>query len=318
MPYISIIKDGIHTVHKNWQLVIIQFLSLSLSFMSFFIIVGIPIAIAFIIFGLDLTEILKLKDVFSALKDSAGLLQKYFAMAVVILISLLLYLAFIVVLWTFTFSGIIGVITDTILDEKYRFTMKNFITEGKRYFFPVLFFSAIIGAIFIVLAFILGILGGIASSIIELAKTQEVTFALFLGVFFSLVLVSSGVFLILITLSITVYGVASLSFFSAKPFDALRRTLSYLYKTPSAIVFYGIIMLGYLLAGFLVILIGSPLTFIPIVGPILSAPYQLMTYIVQGYIGLITVTSTFHFFHKTACAAPKDDQAMSEFDCTLV
>jgi hypothetical protein len=299
MSYISTIKEGIHTVHKNWQLIIVQFTSMLLSCISFFTIVGMPIAIAFIMFGLDLTEILRLKDLASAFKGSAELLSKYFAMAIVVILSLLIYLAFIVVLWVFTISGTIGVLKNSILNTGYRFNLRAFLAEGRGFFFPVFFFSAIIGLIFITLAFMLGLLGGGASTIIEMAKTREATLALFLGVFFSLVILSIGVFLIIVTLSITTYGIAHLAFHRSRAWETIKETAKYIYSRPSSIGFYAVLLLGYMMVGFLVILIGSPFTLIPIIGPILSLPYQLITYVIQGYVSLIILSSIFRYYYKT-------------------
>lgn len=302
--YISTIKEGINTVHKNWQLILVQFTSMLLSCISFFTIVGIPIAIAFIMFGLDLTEILRLKDLASAFKGSVELLTKYFAMAIVVILSLLIYLAFIVVLWIFTISGTIGVLKNGILNTGHRFNLKEFFSEARNFFFSVFFFSTIIGLIFITLAFMLGLLGGGASTIIEMAKTREATLALFLGVFFSLVILSVGVFLIIITLSITTYGIAHLAFNKSRAWETIKETARYLYSRPSSIGFYAVLLLGYMIVGFLVILIGSPFTLIPVIGPILSLPYQLITYVIQGYVSLIMLSSIFHYYYKTGYSLP--------------
>lgn len=304
MFYIASIKEGINTVHKNWQLIVVQFVSMVLSFMGFFIIVGTPIAIAFIMFGLDLTEILRLKDLTSAFKGSAELLQKYFAMAIVIMLSLLLYLVFIIVLWIFTFSGTIGILKNEVLNKGLRFSMKTFFAEGKSFFFPAFLFSVIIGTAFILLAFMLGILGGGASAIIETAKTQEATLALFLGVFFSLLILSVGIFLIIVTLSITTYGVAHLAFNRHGVFETFKVTINYLYSKPSSVGFYAVLLLGYMVISFLVILIGLILTLIPVIGPILALPYQLITYAIQGYLSLVMLSSIFHYYYKTGYFPP--------------
>lgn len=302
MTYIEAIKDGITAVNRNWQLLLIQFASTLLVFLSFFIILGVPIAVAFILFGLDLTEILKSRDTFEVLRDSAALLEKYFAAAVIILLSFVLYLSFIVALWTFTISGIIGVFADTILNLDHKFSVRSFMRGGRKYFLPILFFSSLIGTAFIVIAFLLGVLGGAASSIIDTAKSREIAFALFLGVFFSLVLVTASFFIILGTLSVTVYGIACLAFTKASSMETLKSTLRYLYSRPSALGFYAMLMLSYGLSLFIVILIGSPLTFIPVIGPVLSMPYQFIVYFVQAYIGLVIVSSTFIYYYKTAAA----------------
>ncbi|MBI3593010.1 MAG: hypothetical protein HY099_05990, partial [Nitrospirae bacterium] len=270
MTYLSTIKNGFHTVNKNWQLIFVQIVSLVLSGISFFIIVGMPIAIAFIMFGLDLTEILRLKDIVSALKGSAELLNKYFAMALIVILSLLLYLTFIIMLWVFAFGGTVGILAKSIREEINRFSLKTFFSEGRQLFLPISAFSAIIGVIFLVIAFLLGIMVGGASTIIETAKGYEATFGLFIGVFFSLVLISVGMSLLLITLSVAAFGIASLAFNRSGSVNTLKETARYLYSSPSAIGFYGILLLGYMVTGFVVIFIGTPLTFIPILGPIIS------------------------------------------------
>ncbi|MCC6347391.1 MAG: hypothetical protein IT388_09430 [Nitrospirales bacterium] len=299
MTYLSTIKEGIHIVHKNWQLVLAQFVSMILSCASFFVIVGVPIAVAFIMFGLDLTDILRFKDVVSAFKGSAELLHKYFGMALVILLSLLIYILFIIVLWTFTIAGTIGILARTIETGTQKFSLKEFFAEGKRLFFPVFLYSTFIGVLFITLAFILGILAGGASSVIEMARLQEATLSLFLGVFFFLVLLSIGLVLILVTLSGTVYGIACMTFTHSSPWAALKSTLRYLVSVPSSIAFYALLFIGYMVAGFFVILAGSPLTLIPFIGPVLSLPYQVITYLIQGYISLIMLASLFLYYYRT-------------------
>ena len=300
MSFIPIIKQGINTIHRNWQLVLIQFASVILSCISFFVVVGIPIFIAFVMFGLDLTEILRFKDLVSVFKGSAELLQRYFLMAIVIILSFLIYLSFIIILWIFTIGGTIGIIKNSILGETGGFTFRAFLNEGKTLFFPVFLFSSIISMIFLALTFILGLLGGGAAAVIEGAKTYEATLALFLGVFFSLVLLSIGIILILITLSITTYGIANLSFNRHGALDTLKETIRYLYGRPSAIGFYSSLLFGYMVVGFIVILVGSPLALVPVLGPLLSLPYQLVAYAIQGDISLAMLSSVFHYYYNTA------------------
>jgi hypothetical protein len=307
MTYTSIIKEGVITVHKNWQLIIIQMLFMILSFVSFFLIVGVPVAIAFIIFGLDLTELLRLKDVFSAFKGTSELLSKYFGIAVFIIFSLLLYLAFITVLWVFAFGATISMLVKTILDESHRFNLREFFAEGKKKFIPVFVFSLIICIIFMFLTFILGMLGDGASRIIEIAKTHEATLALFLGIFFFLVLLSAGVLLIFIALAITFYGLGYMLFNRLKPLESLKATAKYLYSRPSSMGFLAVLMLGYILIGAFVFLIGSPLTLIPFIGTILSLPYQLIAQLAHGYVSLIMLSSVFYYYYRTACLpAPQE------------
>jgi hypothetical protein len=302
---IAAIKEGILTVNKNWQLLFIQFITLALSGLSFFIIVGMPIAIAFILFGLDLTEILRLKDLVSVFRGSAELLNNYFAMALIILCSLLIYLSFILVLWVYALGGTIGILTKSVLNEISRFSLKTFFQEGKRFFFPLSMFSSIIGIVFLAIAFFLGILVGCASSLIDTAKSYEAVFGLFISFFLSLVLMSIGFALILLTLAAATFGIAHLAFNNSRSFTAIKETIKYLYSKPSAIGFYAVLLLGYIVIGFIAILIGAPLTFIPVVGPLISLPYQLLMYMFQGYLSLVMLSSIFHYYKGADYAAPR-------------
>ncbi len=297
MTHIAAIKAGIHTVNKNWQLLFVQFIAFVLSGLCFFIIVGMPIAIAFIIFGLDLTEILRLKDLISVFRGSAELLNKYFAMALIILFSLLIYLSVILVAWVFALGGTIGILAKSILNEITKFSLKTFFSEGRLLFLPLSLFSSIIAIMFLLIAFLLGILVGGASTIIDIAKGYEATFGLFIGFFCSLVLMSVGIALILLTLSVATYGVAHLVFGQeAGSVTTIKETVRYLYSKPAAIGFYTLVLLGYMVIGFIVILIGAPLTFVPVVGPLISLPYQLFTYMCQGYLSLVMLAAVFHYY----------------------
>lgn len=300
MIYLATLKEGINTVHKNWQLLVIQFLSLLLSCISFFVIVGIPVVFAFVILGIDLTEVLRYKDIIEALRGTTGLLHKYFGMAILILLSLFIYLFFILTLWIFVLSGTIGVIRKSILDVSYKFNMKSFYLEGRSLFVPVFFFTNIIGIIFILCAFLLGFLGGAASNIIESARGQELALSIFLSVFFSLLILSIGIILIVFILSVTVYGMAYLSFsLSKNPFHTIKETIKYIFEHPSSLGFYALLLLGYIAVGFLIVLITSPVVLIPVIGPFLSVPFQIFTYAVQVYIGLILLSSAFHYYKRT-------------------
>jgi hypothetical protein len=310
--YISTIKDGINTVHKNYQLIFIHLVSVILSCASFFVIVGIPVAIAFIMFGVDFTEIMRIKDIAEIPQGIAGLLSKYFGVALIIVLGLILYIIFVIALWVFTFSGTIGILAASITESAFpeshrlsgnagvrRFTLNLFFTEGKRLFLPVFFFLVVIGSVFAIIMALLSIIGGAASAVIESAKSYDATLALFLSIFFALIILSAGIFLILAILSVTTYGFAYLAFNRSGPFHTLQETVRYLYKTPSSIGFYTLLIAGYLLIGFIVVLIAYPFALIPVIGPLLSLPYQLLSYIIQGYLNLILLASVFRFYYSS-------------------
>lgn len=304
MNYLGVIKDGIAVVNHSWQLVIIHLFSAILSFISFFLIVGIPISIAFVMFGLDLTEILRLKDLMEVIRSSVGLLKKYFAMAIVIITSLLFYFTLIVALWLFTISGSAGTIGKIIKNEVDKYNSKIFFSEGKRLFLPVFGFSALVGVMLMVFAFLLGMLGGGISSIIEIAKSQEAVLALFLGIFFSAITIITGIFLIVIILSLTIYGVAHIVFNKITPLSALKQTFQYLYRKPSSVGFYAILLIASTLTIFIVFLLGSPIVLIPFLGPLLSPLFQMVSTLIQAYVNLVMIASAFIYYYRTGFVPP--------------
>jgi hypothetical protein len=302
MTYISVIKEGIATVNKNWQLVLLHFGAMLASCIGFFVIVGAPVAIAFIMFGLDFTEILRLKDIYSAFGGTAKLFSKYFSIALLIILSILIYFILVMMLWIFMLSATTGILKENIINPDIKYSFHRFLSEGKKYFMPLFWFSSLVGIIFTGIAFVLGIAGGIASGIIEMAKSQAAALALFLGVFFSLILFLAGFILIIAVVSVTVYGIAYIAFNKTGSLETMKGVVGYLFSRPSSIGFYAVLIAGYMLAGFIVILVGFPFTMIPLIGPLLSLPYQIVTYFIQGYVNLLMMASIFIYYYKTGYA----------------
>jgi hypothetical protein len=226
-------------------------------------------------------------------------------MAVLIILSIVVYLFFVIVVWIFTLGGTVGTLAGAIRDSSARFGMRPFIAEGGKLFFPLLLFTSVVGALFGLLALVLGVIGSGAAAIIEVAKEFEATLALFLGIFFSLLLLSCGLFLILAMLSAAVYGTAHLAFDRMRSWAALKGSLRYISEKPASIALYGLLMFCYVLIGFVVLLIGSPLALVPVIGSMLSLPYQIFVYAVQCYVSLVMLASSFAYYFKTAYAVPE-------------
>src|SRR4030042_2687099 len=111
----------------------------------------------------------------------------------------------------YVFGGSIGVIGRSLRDRYLKFSMHTFFDEAKRLFLRLLGFTCIIGIIVIAVAFVLGVLGGGVATLVSFAQSQDSTLALFLGTFFSLILIIISIIIILGILSVTLYGIASIS-----------------------------------------------------------------------------------------------------------
>jgi len=329
MTYLEAIKDGFRLVNRNWQLVLIQISMVFISSIGFFIIVGIPLAIAFIIFGIDLTGFADIRDIFGILRGPSDLLSKYLGLFLIVLSSFLFYIIMVALLGIYIFGGAVGVIGRSIREGTRGFNIRIFFEEAKRLFFHLLGFTSVIGIIFIIAAFALGVLGGGIAAVVSFAQSQDSTLALFFGTFFSLLLIIIALVLILGILSITLYGIASIVFKDTGSLKSIREAVNYLVRHPNAFWLYAMLFTGYLMASFLIILLSYPFTLIPIIGTILSFPYQLISYAFETYLGLTIIAAILTYYYSTEIsvrpaepvtegpAAPGEEEEKSAQDAEL-
>ncbi len=299
MTNMEAIKDGFRLVNRNWQLVLIQLSMVFISSIGFFIIVGIPLAIAFIFFSIDLTQFANIRDIFGILKEPSDILSKYLGLFLVVLSSFLFYIILVALLGIYIFGGSVGVIGRSIRDKSSKFNVRVFFDEAKRLFVRLLGFTSVIGVILIIAAFALGILGGGIAAVVSFAQTQDSTLALFFGTFFSLVLIIVAAVIILGILSVTLYGIASLFFKGTGSMMSLKEATRYLIGHPNAFWLYTVLFAGYLIASFLLILLSYPFTLIPIIGTVLSFPYQLISYAFETYLGLMIIAAILSYYYST-------------------
>lgn len=299
MKYFEAIKEGFNLINKNWQLVLIQVCMVIISSLGFFIIVGIPLMIAFVIFGIDLTGLTSIHDIFRILNEPSQLLSKYLGIFIVVIASFFIYLLIITAIGIYVFAGSIGIMASYILGKINKFSLHLFFEEAKRLFLRLLGFTTVIGTVFIITAFILGIIGGGIAVFVSNAQEQTSTFALFIGTFLSLVLIVISLFIIIFLLSLALYGIASLSLKNTGVFLSIKDSLNYIIKYPNSLLLYSIMFGGYLIVSFLLILLGYPFRFIPVIGTILSFPYQLISYAFETYLGLCIFSTIMIFFYNT-------------------
>lgn len=297
MSYTQAIRDGFRLISSRWQLIGVQAAMMLLNCIGFFIMVGIPLGVAFIIFGLDLTGLSEMKDIFELMKNPAELLSKYMGLVLIVLASFILYITLVTTAGLFVFGGSIGIIGAGVTDPSSRFTSRAFFSEARRLFFPLMWYSLLIGLVFLVITFALGLFGGGIAAVVSAAKSQDSTLALFLGIFFSLVLALIGLTLILTALAVTVYGIAALYFKREGAVASFRSAFRFLWVHQQAFWLYVILLAGYVLLSFFVMLIVYPFNLIPIVGTIISFPVQILSYVAQSYLGLIILAVIFRYYY---------------------
>ena len=299
MRYIEVIKEGFRVMHRIWQLLLVQLGMVILSGIGFFVFVGIPLAITFVIFSIDLTGIAQIEDIFRLFKGSSDILSRYFGLVLIVVGGLLMYIILAATFSIYVFAGSVGVIGKALQDKTLKFSMPLFLSEAKRLFLPMLGFTSIVGAIFVAVAFVLGIMGGGVMALVTFVKSQDSTLALFLSFFFSLLLIIIALIVLLGILSITMYGIAALVMKGLGPMKSLREAAHYVVRHPNAFWLYALLFGGYIFVSFLLVLLGYPFNLIPMIGTILSFPYQIISSGFQTYIGLSIIAALFAYYYST-------------------
>lgn len=298
MTFTEAIRTGFHIINRRLQLVGVQAVLMVVNCIAFFLVVGIPLGIAFVIFGLDLTGLTRARDIFSILSNPSEFIANYLWLVLMVVTCILLYLLLVTTLGLFVFSGSAGIVGRSILEPVPPFSMKRFFTEAKEFFFPLMWYSLFVSLVFLGMAFLLGLFGGGIAAIVSAAKSQDSTLALFLGIFFSLVLSLVAVSILLGGLAVTVNGIAVLFFKREGSWKAFREACVFLWKRQNAFWLYALLFLGYVIGSFFAMVISYPFHLIPIIGTIISFPLQLISYIVQGYLGLVVLAVVFTYYYE--------------------
>jgi hypothetical protein len=296
MTYVEAIKSGFNLINERWQLVAIQAGMMIANCIGFFVIVGIPLGIAFVLFGLDLTGLAESRNIIDVLRNPLELLSKYMGFVIIIVLSFLVYLLIATIIGIYVFGGSIGIIGRGIQEPSLKFGIRSFFREAKRLFFPLMWFSLVMGLIFIVIAFILGLFGGGIAALVQVLKSQDSTLGLFIGIFLALLLALFAIGMILIALAVAVYGIAALFFKGTGAFRSVRESALFLWDNQNAFWLYMLLFMAYILASFVFMLISYPFNLIPIIGTIISFPLQLVLYIVQSYLGLVIIATIFIYY----------------------
>jgi hypothetical protein len=290
------IKEGFGVINRNLPLVLIQTGTMLLSLLLFIILVGIPIAIAIIYFGIDIG---RFKGAVETIKDPIDFLYEYSGLAIFMVTSFVLYLTVITGIALFVFGGNMAIMKGSIIDQTEKFSFKKFIKEGKRYFQPLCWLTLILGIFFLIFIFLIGAIVGTA--IILLAPYREE-----IGTFIIIVAIISGMILLLLAfigflmlLTVSMYAVIALIVDELRAWNAIKTALTFMKKNLfEAVGFYILLIAGYFGAIILMMIVAFPFNMIPFIGPIISIPFQFVTYIIQVYLGLVMMASLMVFYTK--------------------
>lgn len=294
MNIFASINDSLKTVHRNYQLLFIHFLFLFIAFFGLFFILSIPLGVLFVVFGIDLTDILKgsfIEIVLSSLK----LLKKFLIFAVIFLLTLFVYLILVAGLWVYIFSGTLGIMS-AYLQEGFPFKLRNFHRFGKNYFWKVGLFSIFSALTFILITGVLLFLGEITSEFVELIGKYSHALSTFSSVFIHLTLLILSVLAFLLWITYSLFGFYGFFIKKFSVRETIVRTKDIIMKNPASLGRAGLLFVMYILMGGVLLSIGSLLAIIPHVGTIMAAIYQFFIQFAHIYISLVVLAAFFSYY----------------------
>ncbi len=250
--------------------------------------------IFFVIFSVDLTDILK-GSFFEILLSSVSLLKKFFVFALILLLSFVIYILSLIAFWIYIFSGTLGIMS-MYLKEETVFSFRDFHKYGKRFFWKVGIFSLFAGLIFFLFTSLLFILGELNSYFIQIIEQYSHIFSTFIKVFIYLIIFTTSILSFLAWITYTLFGLFGilLKEFSLK--EAILETKRFIFAYPQSLGRAGLLFVIYILTGGFLLSLGSLLAILPHIGTFLAAVYQFFVQFAQIYISLVVLAAFMSYY----------------------
>ncbi|MBF0556880.1 MAG: hypothetical protein HQK96_20385, partial [Nitrospirae bacterium] len=232
-------------------------------------------------------------------------------LAVVIATIALVYITAASLVALYIYGGSCGMIAGGIRDAGFKFQMRGFFKEGKRFFGPVIGFTTIVGAAALVILLLLAASLFPLKSIINTIEGMSKSVSTFMAILSMMVAAVTFLFFFAGTFAITFYGTAALVFKGAAATQAANEAIRFIFKRPSAFGFYMLCVVIYFAAN--VMIAGSVfgVVMIPVIGPVMVFPYHLLVQAVQYYMGILFISVLFSYYFSVEGQCPAAISEMS-------
>jgi hypothetical protein len=298
------IREGFRHVHRNWQLIVVQFVMGVINLVAALFFIGLPLVIGLLVLGQDASELRRMGELFQSSSGLFDIIARYMGLVLVFLLSLLFYMLFAFALWIYVLGGAAGSLGKSIREARYVFSMGTFMSEGRRLFWPLAVYVTVVSLLLLGVIVALGVAGGLTAALFGGLGLGDSRLGVFLKVFFVLSFIAAGGLALTGLLVVSLQGLAELVLRGSRPVRSLVNGFNYLEKNSRALYLAGIVVAGYVAAQFVLAGVGYPLQLVPLVGPLLSIPYQLVSSLVQGYLCLALLATVFVDYQPPAFGLP--------------
>ncbi|MBI4682521.1 MAG: hypothetical protein HY757_05395 [Nitrospirae bacterium] len=286
------VKEGFNLANKNLHLVFIQIIVSLINLVSLFIFIGLPLIAAILYLGFDLTQA---KDMMpSLMTDPIEFITKYIWVVVLIGTSFLFHLIFRSVISLYTLGGTLGVLKDSAVNIQYKFSLSSFYKEAKINFSPLLWLLSLVFLAIIIFFIGFIITGGILSALVSVITEPESTLEIFLSSFSLMTIIVFSIVIGVAGLVFGVYSIVVLVTDGKSVMDSISGTFDFLKRTPGAVLFYLILIVGFITVNAVFYGIQILVSVIPFIIPLV----YIMNAFFQGYLAIALWSSLIVYYVK--------------------
>jgi hypothetical protein len=288
------IKEGFHLANKNLQLVFISTVVSIINLISFFVILGLPVIAVLIYLGFDLAHARDMLP--SILQNPSELITNFLGAIFLIVTSFVLYLAFTSFLSIYALGGTLGVLKDSAVNIQYEFSLASFFREAKTNLSRLLGLISLVLLGVIILFVVFMITGGMAAAIINAVIKSKSTLEMFFSSFALLTIVVFSIAIVFAGLVFGVYSVVVLVTDGRGVMESLGRTFNFLKHTPQALLFYLILIVGFIAANAFFYGIQIAVSVMPFFVPLV----YIINTIFQSYLAIVVWSFLIVYYVKSS------------------
>lgn len=292
---IECIKEGINLTNRNLQLVFLRIAVTIINLAALFIILGVPVIIAITYLGFDW---LHAKDLLPFFIDNPWeFVSRYLGLLFLIGMSFIIYIIFSSLLFLYVLGGTLGSLRNSAVNNRYRFSLSSFFREANGNFSRLFWLFTFMLFVIAILALMLVVSGGIMTVLVQASDFEE-TLQTFLNSFIAILFAIFGILLFLAGIVIGVYSVVAAVVERDGAVDSVRRASDFIKEHPQAILFYVILLMGFIIANIVFYGVRIPFDLIPFIGPLVNIVIYLVNAFFQGYIAVLVWSALVIYYIK--------------------
>lgn len=304
--FVESLKTGFSAATRTWQAVLVQLVAGVIYGLGFVVIVVLPaLLIVASVIGMNLQGLESLAA--SGPEEILAFILEH-VLAVVLLAGIfLLYLLIVTTAALFVFGGTLGVVARAALQTGYRFTLRSFMDEARRYFWRILWLAGLIGLVAMGVGVVLILFAAVGVALLSPLASAGTTAGKFAAIFTGLVGASAFLAGMITFAAWSSWSFVALAARDLKVMEAASQGLHMVVRVPASNLMY----LGatglYLLTAFGVSLMLFAFGLIPIVGILILIPGQILYYVLQRFMGLWLFGAFFHYDRMVWKTEPKEE-----------